>query len=145
MSNGPGPPPTPPPITRKDGQAGPVRTNAFHGTIKTASLTVSVTTPAQAPPRPVSSPGPDPVGSPLQGVEVEVVGTAKKNTEANGTAKFDAVPAETPLNIKARKLNYGPVPAAGAAFAPGEAVVTQTFTKGQVARVDMVLMQLCKI
>ena len=127
MSNGTGPTPTPSPpapITRKEGQAGPNRPNAIHATIKTASLTVTVK---------------NPKGVALKDVEVEVVGTAKKNTAADGTAKFDAVPADTPLNIKARKTDYGPVPPAGQPVVPGDAVVNQTFTKGQAAAVPMQL------
>jgi|ERR1022692_515342 hypothetical protein len=132
MSNGSGPTPTPAPapIAHKDGQAGPTRTNAIHATVKTATLTVTVKNPA---------------GVALKDVEVEVVGTAKKNTVADGTAKFDAVPAETPLNIKARKLDYGPVPPPGGTFAAGEAVVTQTFAKAQTATVQMQLQASYKV
>lgn len=128
MSNGSGPTPTPTPtpapISRKDGQAGPTRTNAIHATVKTATLTVKVITPD---------------GTGVQGAEVEVVGVAKKNTGADGTAKFDAVPAGTALNIKARKLNYGPFPLTGPTFAPGEQVVTQTFAQGSANSITMQL------
>jgi hypothetical protein len=118
------PAPDTPDMARTNLLGGPIRANAVHVTVKTATVTVVVK---------------DTGGTPLSGVEVEVTGTAKQNTGADGSTKFNAVPAGSPQNIKARKANYGPVPAGGTAFAPGEAVVTQTFTDGQVVTIPMQL------
>ena len=70
--------PDTPDIARTNLLSGPVRANAVHVTVKTATVTVVVK---------------DTGGTPLKDVEVEVTGTAKKNTGADGSAKFDAVPA----------------------------------------------------
>ena len=117
------------------GLAGATRPAAHaqvHATLKTAKLTVTVK---------------DTCGKPLPDVEVEVsfaimagaTGSLTATSGTDGTAKFNAVSAETPVTIKARKTGFGPVPPAGGTFAPGDAVDTETFKKGQDASVQMQL------
>jgi hypothetical protein len=85
-----------------------------------------------------------PDGHAIPDCEVEVVGISKKSTDKtkpSDTVDFGVVPAGKLLNIKARKVAFGPVPSAGAPIVAGEVASSRTLSDGEKATVALVLTQ----